>query len=180
MNYSISDLEQLSGISVHNIRIWERRYGALTPSRTSGNIRYYDDDQLKKLLTITGLYHAGYKISKACNLSREAMQTLVKEEIKDTIPPEQRHAYFISQIINGALAFDEFAVNELIAKSFLQNGVLETYKFVIYPTLVRVGLMWLGESFCPSQEHFLSAIIRQKLFAAIDRSITGQGFTGTS
>lgn len=180
MNYSISDLEQLSGVSVHNIRIWERRYGALTPSRTSGNVRYYDDDQLKKLLTITGLYHAGYKISKACNLSREAMQTLVKEEIKDTIPPEQRHAYFISQIINGALAFDEFAVNELIAKSFLQNGVLETYKFVIYPMLVRVGLMWLGESFCPAQEHFLSAIIRQKLFAAIDRSITGQGFTGTS
>jgi DNA-binding transcriptional MerR regulator len=180
MTYSISDLEQLSGVSVHNIRIWERRYAALTPSRTSGNVRYYDDDQLKKLLGITGLYHTGYKISKACRLSSEEMQVLLREEIKDTIPPEQKHAYFISRIIDSAMIFDESAVNDLIAESFKRNGVLETYKSVIYPMLVRVGLMWLGESLCPAQEHFLSAIIRQKLFAEIDRCITGQAVAGSS
>ncbi|MEO8885515.1 MAG: MerR family transcriptional regulator [Mucilaginibacter sp.] len=168
MQYSISQLEQLSGISVHNIRIWERRYGALQPSRTSGNTRFYDDDQLKRLLCIAGLYHAGHKISTACGLSKEDMGILLKQEIDQTLSPEHRYEYFISQIINNSLTYNEQKVNALITTSFEQAGVLETYKFVIYPLLVRMGLMWLNESLCPSQEHFLSAIIRQKLFVAID------------
>jgi len=168
MNYSISDLEQLSGVSAHNIRIWERRYGALTPSRTSGNVRLYDDEQLKRLLSIAGLYHAGFKISKACALSFEDMAKYLNKEISAALPAEHRYEYFISQIINNALVFDEEAVNTLIAKSFRLNGVVDTYKYVIYPILVRVGMMWLTESLCPAQEHFLSSIIRQKLFAAID------------
>ncbi|MET3499913.1 DNA-binding transcriptional MerR regulator [Mucilaginibacter rubeus] len=168
MSYSISDLEQLSGVSAHNIRIWERRYQAFTPSRTAGNTRFYNDDQLKKLLNIAGLYHAGYKISKACALSREEMNKLLQTEIDKTRPARHKHEYFISQIISNALIFHEYAVNELITKSFEQNGVLGTYKFVIYPMLVRAGLMWLNNSLCPSQEHFLSSIIRQKLFSAIN------------
>lgn len=172
MNYSISDLEQLSGVSVHNIRIWERRYSALTPSRTPGNARYYDDNQLKRLLSITGLYHAGYKISKACSLNEQEIGELLRENVRETLPAEHRYGYFISQIISQALIFNERGVNELIAKSFEQNGVTETYKQVIYPMLVRIGLMWLTESLCPAQEHFLSAIIRQKLFVAIESTLT--------
>lgn len=174
MNYSISDLEQLSGVSVHNIRIWERRYNALTPSRTSGNVRFYDDDQLKRLLSIAGLYHAGHKISKACRLSSEDMGRLLKDEVGDILPAENRYKYFISQIINNALVFNERGVNDHIARSFEQSGVAETYKFVIYPLLVRIGLMWLTESLCPAQEHFLSSIIRQKLFVAIDNTLDQQ------
>ena len=176
MNYSISDLEQLSGVSVHNIRIWERRYGALTPSRTSGNVRFYDDDQLKRLLSITSLYHAGHKISKACSLSQEDMGKLLREEVSGTLPAESRYGYFISQIISSALVFNERGVNELISRSFDQNGVAETYKHVIYPMLVRIGLMWLTESLCPAQEHFLSSIIRQKLFVAIERTLADQSY----
>ena len=91
MSYSISDLEQLSGVSAHNIRIWERRYQAFTPSRTAGNTRFYNDDQLKKLLNIAGLYHAGYKISKACALSREEMNELLQTEIDKTRPARHKH-----------------------------------------------------------------------------------------
>lgn len=168
MKYSISDLAQLSGISVHNIRIWERRYGALKPSRTVGNTRYYDDEQLKRLLCIAGLYHAGHKISRACALDRDNMSALLQDQIELTLPEEHRFEYFIVQIVNHGLAYNETRVNELISASFQMNGVPGTYKYVIYPILVRMGLMWLNESLCPSQEHFLSAIIRQKLLAAID------------
>lgn len=168
MQYSISQLEQLSGISVHNIRIWERRYCALQPSRSAGNTRFYDDDQLKRLLCIAGLYHAGHKISSACSLSNEDMSMLLQQKIDSTISVEHCYEYFISQIINNGLIYNEQKVNALITDCFEQFGVLETYKFVIYPLLVRVGLMWLSESLCPSQEHFLSNIIRQKLFVAID------------
>lgn len=174
MHYSISELEQLSGVSVHNIRIWERRYAALTPSRTSGNVRFYDDDQLKRLLSIASLYHAGHKISKTCSLSQEDMGKLLREEALDKLPAENRYGYFITQIINNALVFNEHAINDLIASSFEHNGVSETYKYVIYPMLVRIGLMWLTESLCPAQEHFLSSIIRQKLFVAIESTLAKQ------
>jgi MerR family transcriptional regulator, light-induced transcriptional regulator len=169
MQYSISDLEQLSGISVHNIRIWERRYNALQPSRTAGNTRYYDDEQLKRLLNIASLYFSGHKISKACAMSQEETNSFLQREINDTVSHENQYEYFISQIISHGMEFMEHDVNQLITHSFVRNGVLATYKFVMYPLLVRLGLMWRKDSLCPSQEHFLSSIFRQKLYTAIDQ-----------
>lgn len=173
MTYSISELEQLSGISVHNIRIWERRYNAFQPSRTAGNTRFYDDDQLKRLLNIAALYYAGYKISKACAMSKEETEGFLQRKIDENISSENRFEYFITQIISKGLEYNENEVNALISQSFQKNGILETYKFVLYPLLVRLGLMWQRESLCPSQEHFLSSIFRQKMFSAIDRIAPG-------
>lgn len=168
MSYSISELEQLSGISVHNIRIWERRYQALQPSRTSGNTRFYDDDQLRRLLNIAGLYYAGHKISKACTMNSEDMERALQAEIELTISTENQFEYYISQIIRNGILYKEYEVKNLIERCFDKHGVLNTYKYVIYPLLVRIGLMWRQNSLCPSQEHFLSSMFRQKLFAAID------------
>lgn len=168
MLYSISDLEQLSGISVHNIRIWERRYHALQPSRTSGNTRFYDDDQLKRLLNIAGLYFSGHKISRVCAMSKEETQYFLQQEINDTVSHENQYEYFISQIVRHGMEYRELEINKLIATCFERNGVSNTYKYVMYPLLVRLGLMWRQDSLCPSQEHFLSSIFRQKLIAAIE------------
>lgn len=168
MQYSISDLEQLSGISVHNIRIWERRYGALQPLRTAGNTRYYDDEQLKRLLSITALYHAGHKISRACAMSKDDMSEMLQHDLSRNLSAEQSYEFLISQIISSSLVYNEKKISSLISTSINQNGLLATYKFVIYPTLMRIGLMWLSDLVYPSQEHFLSQIIRQKIFAAID------------
>lgn len=168
MSYSISDLEELSGISVHNIRIWERRYNALQPSRTSGNTRFYDDDQLKRLLNIAGLYYSGHKISKACAMTKEEMEKFLQEEINATVGKESQFEYCISQIIRNGMEYKEAEVKQIIQHSFDRYGVLDSYKHVIYPLLVRIGLMWRQDSLCPSQEHFLSSIFRQKLFNAID------------
>ncbi|MGY3212913.1 MerR family transcriptional regulator [Mucilaginibacter sp. HD30] len=174
MQYSISDLEQLSGISVHNIRIWERRYGALKPLRTAGNTRFYDDEQLKRLLCLAGLYHAGHKISRACGLSKDDMSDLLQQDIDKESSAEHRFEFYTSQIINNSLIYNEQKISALITSSIEQNGVLDTYKLVIYPTLVRMGLMWLNGRLCPSQEHFLAQIIKQKIFAAIDNLNTQQ------
>jgi DNA-binding transcriptional MerR regulator len=168
MTYSISDLEQLSGISVHNIRIWERRYKAFQPLRTAGNTRFYDDDQLKRLLNIAALYYAGYKISKACAMSKEETEGFLQRKIDENVSSENQFEYFITQIISKGLEYNESEVSALLSQSFQKNGILETYKFVLYPLLVRLGLMWQRESLCPSQEHFLSSIFRQKMFSAID------------
>lgn len=170
MNYSISQLEQLSGVSAHQIRIWERRYDALVPLRSTGNVRFYDDEQLKRLLSIVSLHQIGYKISKACRLTPAEIAQRLAVDVPELPPIENNHAFFVSQIISYALCFNERKVSELISRAFSQNGVVETYKFIIYPLLVRVGLMWLTESLCPGQEHFLSAIIRQKLSVTIENT----------
>lgn len=178
MYYSISDLEQLSGVSTHKIRIWERRYKALMPDRSAGNTRLYNDEQLKRLLNIAGIHNAGYKISKACAMDKAEMETILQQEINLIIPANQRFEYYIIQIIKNGLEYQAEKVNSLIQNSFDSNGVLETYKFVLYPLLVRMGLMWRQETLCPSQEHFVSCIIRQKLFAAIDGCVCDENDQG--
>ena len=168
MIYSIADLEQLSGISAHTIRIWERRYNALSPLRSAGNTRQYDDDQLRRLLNIVSLNQSGLKISNICRLSQAEMNELIQQEIDKTISSKSHYEYYISQLIKYGLLYDEVQVEELLSNCIAAYTVKETYRHVIYPLLVRLGLMWGKDSVCPSHEHFLSNIIRQKLFSAID------------
>lgn len=168
MTYSIADLEQLSGVSAHNIRIWERRYNALDPMRSSGNTRLYNDDQLRRLLNIISLNQAGIKISNACSLNETEMYNLLQKEIDKTISSDKQFEYYISQIISNGFIYNEQKVDRLISQCLATHGVLKTYKNVIYFLLVRLGLMWRKDSICPSQEHFLSSLIRQKLFSSIN------------
>lgn len=168
MKYSISDLEQLSGVQTHTIRIWERRYHALQPMRSPGNTRFYDDHQLRRLLNIVGISQSGLKISQVCALSDSEIDGLLKQEIDHTVSIDARFEYYISQLLNYGMVYDEFKVDQLISKCICDFGMSDAYKHVIYPLLVRLGLMWRRDSICPAQEHFLSNLIRQKLFAAIN------------
>ncbi len=167
MKYSISDLEQLSGVQTHTIRIWERRYHALEPLRSAGNTRFYDDSQLRRLLNIVGLHETGLKISQVCALSDEEMDSLLETQLKDTISKNTKFEYYISQMLNYGLAYDEFHFDELISDCILNQGLIVSYKHVIYPLLVRLGLMWRMDHICPAQEHFISNILRQKLYKGI-------------
>lgn len=170
MRYSISDLEQLSGVQIHTIRIWERRYNALRPMRTSGNTRFYDDSHLKRLLNIVGLSKTGLKISEVCALSEAQIDQMLEKEISYTFADDKHVEFYISQLLNFGLSYDEVNFDELISRCILQYGLEDAYKQVMYPLLVRLGLMWRRDHICPAQEHFLSSIIRQKLFAAINET----------
>lgn len=171
MTYSISDLEQLSGVQVDTIRIWERRYKALEPMRSAGNTRLYNDGHLRRLLNIVGLSQSGMKISQACALTDEEIDQLLKKEVDYTISNNAQYEYYISQLIKYGMAYNEPKFDQLINKCIKDHGMSDTYKGVIYPLLVRLGLMWRRDDICPAQEHFLSNIIRQKLYVAIN-SIT--------
>ncbi|WP_037505374.1 MerR family transcriptional regulator [Pedobacter jeongneungensis] len=167
MTYSISDLEQLSGIHSHTIRIWEQRYNALSPMRTEGNTRLYDDKQLIKLLNIVSLNKSGLKISKICRLSDEAIETLLDEQLSYPSLDEEAE-YYISKLITSGLAFDELSFNHLIDEVIDKLGLSLCYRKIMYPLLVRLGLMWRKDDICPAHEHFLSNIIRQKIFTHIN------------
>jgi DNA-binding transcriptional MerR regulator len=168
MQYSISDLEQLSGVHVHTIRIWERRYNALEPMRSAGNTRFYDDGQLRRLLNIVGLSQSGLKISQVCALSESEMDKLLKQEMDLTISNDSHFEYYISQLLSYGLFYNEFEFDQLLSRCLYEHGVVNSYKRVIYPLLIRLGLMWRRDNICPAQEHFLSNLIRQKLFTAIN------------
>ena len=163
-DYSIRDLEQLSGIKAHTLRIWEQRYNIIHPKRTDTNIRTYDDQDLKLVLNISLLKDHGYKISEISRMSREAMhQEVVKISEKQLNYPDQIHALTISM-----LDLDEERFEKIINTNILQFGFETMMVNIIYPFLGRIGTLWMTGSIGPAQEHFITNLIRQKVIVAID------------
>ena len=169
--YSIADLQQLSGIKAHTIRIWEQRYNALKPKRSAGNTRYYDDDQLRRLLNMVTLMEQGGRVAEICTLSDKAIAELLDRAYtrKTEAGPSEEH--FISPMLQAGLSYNEAAFEKTFAAALVRYGWTETYFRVLLPVLNRVGLLWGKATMSPAQEHFLSHLVRQKLMAAID-SIT--------
>ncbi len=165
-SFSISELSQYSGIKPHTIRIWEKRYHALKPNRSRGNTRHYDAKQLKRLLNISSLLGADYKISELCAMPDEKLKSLHGTKFNPTVPATVD--YFVSQLIAAALTFDEPQFVNIFSHCLLRYGLKDTYVLVLYPTLTRIGLMWLNDSLPTANEHFISNLIRQKLYTAID------------
>lgn len=165
--YKISDLENLSGVKAHTIRIWEQRYNALIPLRTETNIRHYDDQHLKKLLNIVSLINAGFKISKISKFSEEEFNKELKT-IDKGVNIDLKEELLINQLITSGLAYDETGFEKAFSNSILSFGLTESYNKVFYPMLVKLGLLWSSSELNPSQEHFVSNLIKQKIFAAID------------
>ena len=165
--YKISDLENLSGVKAHTIRIWEQRYKVLTPLRTDTNIRYYDDEQLRKLLNVVSLMNAGNKISAISKLSDEELNNQLNQ-LTISGGAGIKEEVLINQMVSAGLAYDEPLFGKAFSNSILSFGIMTAYQRVFYPMLIRVGLLWSTTEIQPSQEHFISNLIKQKMFAAID------------
>jgi len=166
--FSISQLQQFSGIKAHTIRIWEQRYNALKPLRSQGNTRYYDNNQLRRLLNIVSLLKLEYKISDICLLPDEKMFKIIEGQLNSNSLNNDTTDYFINQLISSAVLYNEKNFEKVFAAAVFQHGLKKTYTKIIYPMLWRVGLMWSNDSIPPAQEHFISNVIRQKLLSATD------------
>lgn len=162
--YSIKDLEQLSGIKAHTLRIWEQRYDFIKPKRTETNIRFYDDHDLRLILNVSLLKENGHKISKISRMPYDRMQEeVIKLTEKRLSYPEQIHSLTLAMIDQ-----DEERFEKIMSTIILQLGFEMTMMKVIYPFLIKVGVLWQTGSITPSQEHFISNLIRQKIIVAID------------
>ncbi len=164
-NFSISELQQFSGIKAHTIRIWEQRYHALQPNRSEGNTRYYDSQQLRRLLNIVSLMNGEHKISELCAMTDKELFKLLDRSLAQTSQP---YEYFISLMIASALEYDELQVDKIFSTALLRFGLRETYISILYPALVRFGLMWARDTLRPAHEHFITALFRQKILTATD------------
>ncbi|HLO90213.1 MAG TPA: MerR family transcriptional regulator [Lentimicrobium sp.] len=164
IRYSIKDLEQLSGIKAHTIRIWEKRYGLFDPERTPTNIRYYSDDDLKKLLNVTILNRNGFKISNIVSMDNHEMNDRIIE-ISDSFHDFTNQ---IEQLTLAMIDFDEVRFERVLSSSVIKIGFDETVTRILYPFFERIGVLWQIGTIYPAQEHFVSNLIRQKLIIAID------------
>ncbi len=158
-NFSIKDLENLSGIKAHTIRIWEKRYDLLQPNRTDTNIRYYPLSSLQKLLNITLLYNHGYKISKIAKLKEDVIPVMVREIISEnSVKNHSINAFKLAMINFDQTLFYSTYNSLLIDKSFR-----EVFYEVFIPLLNELGLLWQTDTISPSHEHFITSLIKQKI-----------------
>lgn len=162
--FSIRDLENLSGIKAHTIRIWEKRYGLLSPERTSTNIRSYNLDSLQKLLNITLLYNNGHKISKIAKIPENNIPLMVREIVsKNSI---KNHA--ISAFKLAMINFDQTLFISTYNSIMVDRSFREVFKDVFIPFLNEIGLLWQTDSISPAHEHFITSLIKQKLVSTTE------------
>ena len=162
-NFSIKDVEALTGIKSHTLRIWEQRYGIPLPNRTATNIRYYTDDDLKLLLNVAMLNRKGYKISKITKMSKEEMDTLV---LNLTLQSDDESMH-LESLIKAMFSLDEDIFIQVFQSSIDQIGFDESFKKLVFPLMARIGIMWQTGSINPAYEHFVTQLIRLKLYSAL-------------
>jgi DNA-binding transcriptional MerR regulator len=163
-NYSIKELEQLSGIKAHTIRIWEKRYSIITPQRTDTNIRFYSDDDLKKIINVSLLNSNGVKISKIAEMPAEEIVQKVLELSKT----KDDYSIHINQLILAMVHLDEEKFETALSGFFLRYNFEQTMTEIVYPFLAKTGVLWQTHNITPAQEHFISNLIRQKVIVGID------------
>lgn len=167
VTYSIKDLENISGIKAHTLRIWEVRYKILTPLRTETNIRLYSNSDMLKLLNVALLNNNGVKISKIAKLSNEE----ISKRTAEILSKENSYSNQIENLVIAMVDMDEHTFENVVSNNILKFGIENTLTNILYPFLLKVGVLWRTNSIYPGQEHFISHLIRQKLISAIDGQI---------
>jgi len=162
--YTIKDLENLSGIKAHTIRIWEQRYSFLKPERSDTNIRYYSNNELKTILNISLLNKYGYKISHIDKMSEVEMH----DKIVSLTQIQAQQEKIVNDLIKHLVDLDLNKFEKIIDDYIKAKGIQKSIVQIIFPFLERIGILWVTNHINPAQEHLVTNIIRQKLIVGID------------
>lgn len=162
--FTIKDLENLTGIKAHTIRIWEQRYGFLNPQRTETNIRYYTNTELKTVLNIALLNKYGYKISHIDRMSQVEM----KDKILSLTQAQAQQERVVNDLIHCMVDLRMEDFETVLDNYIMGKGIERTITQIIFPFLERIGILWLTNHVNPAQEHLVTNIIRQKLIIGIE------------
>lgn len=163
-SFTIKDLENLSGIKAHTIRIWEQRYSFLKPARTGTNIRFYSNEELKKILNVALLNKYGFKISHIDRMN----EAEIKERILSLNQLEAQQERIVNGLIQNMIDLDMDGFENTLNNFIAVKGIEKTIFHIIFPFLEKIGILWMTNHIVPAQEHLVSNIIRQKLIAGID------------
>ncbi|UEG50547.1 MerR family transcriptional regulator [Ferruginibacter lapsinanis] len=167
-SFTIKDLENLSGVKAHTIRIWEQRYNFLKPDRTETNIRYYSNAELKQLLNIALLNKYGFKISHINKMNIKE----VNEKILSLTNAEALQERIVNELIQHMIDMDIEGLGNVLDKYIMSKGIERTITQIVFPFLEKIGILWVTNHINPAQEHLVSNLIRQKLIVGIDGIVT--------
>jgi DNA-binding transcriptional MerR regulator len=162
--YTIKDLENLTGVKAHTIRIWEQRYTFLKPQRTETNIRYYGNDELKSILNITLLNKYGFKISHIDKMSPDE----IKEKLLTLSNQQAQQERVINDLIKKMLDLDINEFEKILDQYILSKGIERTINQIIFPYMEKIGILWVTNYVVPAQEHLVTNLIRQKIIVGIE------------
>lgn len=157
--YFIKDIENISGIKAHTIRIWEQRYNLISPKRTETNLRFYNDEDVKLILNVSILKDAGYRISDIAALNQRDLM----EKVNSVIDEVEGKESIIKSLVASTYDLNESEINKIISSHILKNGFESTVLNLIFPFLKKVGQLWMSNSLHPGLEHFATNIIKNKL-----------------
>ena len=163
--FSIKDLENLSGIKAHTIRIWERRYNLLEPMRSDTNIRSYDNQSLQKLLNVNLLIENGYKISKIAEIPDNELYALTRELLLKKESPK----HTLDTLKLATLNFDRILFDQVYNQLLEKHSFRDIFLNILGPFLNEVGMLWLTKTITPAHEHFISNLIKQKVLTNIEK-----------
>ena len=163
--YKIRDLEQLTGIKAHTIRIWEQRYNLLVPSRTDSSIRYYSDDELAFILKVALLNKNGIKISRIAEMS----ESEINSKIENLNLADDSQDYYFEILLLALVQMDENLFSETLNELISNYGLFKTFDKFLLNFLDKIGVMWIVGTINPAQEHFVTHLIRQKIIVETDK-----------
>ena len=163
-SFTIKDLENISGIKAHTIRIWEQRYQFLKPKRTETNIRFYSNEELKKLLRISLLNKYGFKISLLDKMNEGELEN----KIHSLTQLEAQHERIVNELVECMIEVDLERLESILEGYIQSKGIERTITQIIFPFMEKIGILWVTNHINPAQEHLVTNIIRQKLIVGID------------
>jgi MerR family transcriptional regulator, light-induced transcriptional regulator len=164
--FTIKDLENLSGIKAHTIRIWEQRYSFLKPQRTATNIRYYSNQELKTLLNISLLNKYGFKVSHINKMNHEEL----REKTLTLSNSQAQQERMVNELIQHMIDLDMESIEQVLNNFISSRGIEKAITYIIFPFLERIGVLWLTDHINPAQEHLITNIIRQKIIVGIENA----------
>ena len=165
--YSIKDLEHLTGIKAHTIRAWESRYNLIEPHRTPTNIRYYIDEDLKRILNVAVLVKGGMRISNVAKMSADE----IRSAVIDAGRYQGNYESQINALKISMLEYDEYLFDSIFNKCLIQFGTDETLTRILAPFIYEIGTLWQTGAITVTNEHFISSLVKQKMFSIIDQTI---------
>ena len=166
--YSIDEFSKITGLNKILIRTWENRYSFVKPHRTSTNIRYYDDSMIVKALRYSALVDAGFKMSVLTKLGSKQIDSLINDALNNN-NNTNKHSLYISKIIESSISFNQLLFHNTYEKCIKNIGIIACYKHVLLEALNRIGILWLNNEISPTQEHFLSELIKTKIYKEIEK-----------
>ena len=166
--YSIDDFARITGLNKILIRTWENRHRFVEPHRTSTNIRYYDDEMIVKALRYSVLVNAGFKISALTKLEPEQIDNLINNTLKNN-KETNKHSIYISQIIESSISYNQLLFHNVYEKCIKDIGIIKCYQHVLLEALNRIGILWINDKISPTQEHFLTELIKTKIYKEIEK-----------